>query len=79
MSRAAREALASIIAFTSVEDYPGERWHAGTVNLDLIEQLAAARARELFRCRYANVQPHRGRPTSSPRRRTRTCAARAAG
>jgi glycine hydroxymethyltransferase len=60
MSRAAREALASIIAFTSVEGYPGERWHAGTVNLDEIEDVAAARARELFRCGYANVQPHSG-------------------
>jgi glycine hydroxymethyltransferase len=60
MSRAARQGLASIIAFTSVEGYPGERWHAGTVNLDAIEELAAARARALFRCRYANVQPHSG-------------------
>jgi glycine hydroxymethyltransferase len=60
MSRAARQALASIIAFTSVEGYPGERWHAGTINLDEIEELAAARARELFGCSYANVQPHSG-------------------
>src|SRR5262249_23170546 len=60
MSRAAREALASIIAFTSVEGYPGERWHAGTVNLDEIEDVAAARAREPLRCGYANVPPHSG-------------------
>jgi glycine hydroxymethyltransferase len=60
MSRATREALASIIAFTSVEGYPGERWHAGTVNLDAIEELAARRAEQLFGCRYANVQPHSG-------------------
>jgi glycine hydroxymethyltransferase len=60
MSRAAREGLASLMAFTSVEGYPGERWHAGTVNLDVIEELAASRARQLFRCRYANVQPHSG-------------------
>jgi glycine hydroxymethyltransferase len=60
MSSAAREALASIIAFTSVEGYPGERWHAGTVNLDIIEELAVERARQLFRCSYANVQPHSG-------------------
>jgi glycine hydroxymethyltransferase len=60
MSRATRQAFASIIAFTSVEGYPGERWHAGTVNLDRIEELACARARQLFRCRYANVQPHSG-------------------
>jgi glycine hydroxymethyltransferase len=60
MSRAARQALASIIAFTSVEGYPGERWHAGTINLDEIEELAGSRARELFGCSYANVQPHSG-------------------
>ena len=60
MSRAARQALASIIAFTSVEGYPGARWHAGTVNLDEIEEFAAARARDLFDCSYANVQPHSG-------------------
>jgi glycine hydroxymethyltransferase len=60
MSQAARNALGSLIAFTSVEGYPGERWHAGTVNLDEIEKLATARARALFRCRYANVQPHSG-------------------
>lgn len=60
MSRAARQALASIIAFTSVEGYPGERWHAGTTNLDAIEELAASRARRLFGCGYANVQPHSG-------------------
>jgi glycine hydroxymethyltransferase len=60
MSRAARQAHASIIAFTSVEGYPGERWHAGTINLDEIEDLAVSRARELFGCGYANVQPHSG-------------------
>jgi len=60
MSRAARDALGSLIAFTSVEGYPGERWHAGTVNLDEIEALAVARAQELFGSRYANVQPHSG-------------------
>src|SRR5262245_8271389 len=60
MSRAARQALGSIIAFTSVEGYPSERWHAGTVNLDEIEELAASRARECFGCSYANVQPHSG-------------------
>jgi glycine hydroxymethyltransferase len=60
MSRAARQAFASLIAFTSVEGYPGERWHAGTVNLDLLETLAVERAQEMFGCRYANVQPHSG-------------------
>jgi glycine hydroxymethyltransferase len=60
MSRAARQALGSILSFTSVEGYPGRRFHAGTVNLDAVESLAIERACELFRCRYANLQPHSG-------------------
>ena len=60
MSRAARQALSSILSFTSVEGYPGRRYHAGTINLDAVESLAIERACELFRCRYANLQPHSG-------------------
>jgi glycine hydroxymethyltransferase len=60
MSRAAREALGSILSFTSVEGYPGRRYHAGTINLDAVESLAIERACELFRCSYANLQPHSG-------------------
>jgi glycine hydroxymethyltransferase len=60
MSRAVREAHDSMLAFTSVEGYPGRRWHAGVVNLDEIERLAIARAKRLFGCCYANVQPHSG-------------------
>jgi glycine hydroxymethyltransferase len=60
MSFAARQALGSIFSFTSVEGYPGKRYHAGLVNLDVIETLAIERAKELFQCSYANVQPHSG-------------------
>ncbi|WP_406723643.1 serine hydroxymethyltransferase [Streptomyces sp. GD-15H] len=59
-SRATREAFASIVSFTTIEGYPGRRFHAGMVNLDAIERLAIDRAKQLFGCSYANVQPHSG-------------------
>lgn len=59
-SRATRDAFASMVAFTTVEGYPGRRFHAGMVNLDVVERAAIDRARALFGCRYANVQPHSG-------------------
>ncbi|MEU4566201.1 serine hydroxymethyltransferase [Micromonospora sp. NPDC023956] len=59
-SRATREAFRSIVSFTTIEGYPGKRYHAGMDNLDVIENLARDRAKELFKCRYANVQPHSG-------------------
>lgn len=60
LSASARQALGSIIAFTTVEGYPGRRYHAGVINLDVIESLAIERAKEMFGCCYANVQPHSG-------------------
>jgi glycine hydroxymethyltransferase len=60
MSRAVREAHDSILAFTSVEGYPGKRWHAGVRFLDVIEELAIDRACEAFGCAHANVQLHSG-------------------
>jgi glycine hydroxymethyltransferase len=60
MSAATREAHDSILAFTSVEGYPGRRWLAGAAHLDAIERLAMERACAMFGCRYSNVQPHSG-------------------
>jgi len=60
MSRAARQAMSSIISFTSVEGYPGKRYHAGVANIDEVEQMAIDRAKIAFRCAYANVQPNSG-------------------
>lgn len=60
MSRAVREAHDSVLAFTSVEGYPGRRWLAGAVNLDAIERLAMTRAAAMFGCHFSNVQPHSG-------------------
>lgn len=48
-------------AFTSnvtAEGYPGERFHAGCVNVDEFERLAIQRAKIAFKAKYANVQPH---------------------
>ncbi len=42
------------------EGYPGRRYYGGCVHHDAIEQLARDRAKELFGCAYANVQPHSG-------------------
>src|SRR5690625_4728888 len=42
------------------EGYPGKRFYGGCEHVDVAEQLAIDRARELFDCDYANVQPHSG-------------------
>jgi glycine hydroxymethyltransferase len=59
-SRAARDGLASIMGFTSVEGYPGNRYHAGIKNIDEIESIAIDRAKKMFGAAHANVQPHSG-------------------
>jgi glycine hydroxymethyltransferase len=60
MSRAVFQAHSSVVSLTTVEGYPGKRMHAGMDNLDAIELLAVERARQIFDCGYANVQPHSG-------------------
>jgi glycine hydroxymethyltransferase len=60
MSRAVYQAHSSVVALTTIEGYPGKRMHAGMANMDAIETLATARARQVFGCGYANVQPHSG-------------------
>jgi glycine hydroxymethyltransferase len=60
MSRAVFQAHSSVVALTTIEGYPGKRMHAGMVNMDAIELLAMERAREVFGCGYANLQPHSG-------------------
>src|SRR5205814_4357593 len=42
------------------EGYPGKRYYGGCEFVDIAEQLAIVRARQLFGCDYANVQPHSG-------------------
>ena len=60
VSRATLEALGTAIVNKTVEGYPGTRYYGGAEHADTIEKLAIERARKLFGCTYANVQPHSG-------------------
>jgi glycine hydroxymethyltransferase len=60
VSRAVLDALAHPITNKTLEGYPGHRFHGGGEFVDIIEQAAIDRARELFDCNYVNVQPHSG-------------------
>ncbi|MCJ7605305.1 MAG: serine hydroxymethyltransferase, partial [Dehalococcoidales bacterium] len=59
-SRAVLEAQGSFLTYKYAEGYPGKRYYGGCENMDTIENLAIARARELFKAEHANVQPHSG-------------------
>ncbi|MBO39905.1 MAG: serine hydroxymethyltransferase [Rhodospirillaceae bacterium] len=60
VSNAVLEAAGSIMTNKYAEGYPGRRYYGGCEFVDAAEQLALDRARELFGCAYANVQPHAG-------------------
>jgi glycine hydroxymethyltransferase len=60
VSQAVLDALAHPITNKTLEGYPGHRFHGGGEFVDIIEQAAIDRARELFDCEYVNVQPHSG-------------------
>lgn len=60
VSRAVLDALGHEITNKTLEGYPGNRFHGGGQNVDVIENAAIDRARRLFGCAYANVQPHSG-------------------
>ncbi|NOR46239.1 MAG: aminotransferase class I/II-fold pyridoxal phosphate-dependent enzyme [Candidatus Delongbacteria bacterium] len=60
VSPAVLEALGSIMTNKYAEGYPGKRYYGGCVNVDESETIAIERAKELFKCRWANVQPHSG-------------------
>src|SRR5947207_1732176 len=59
-SRAVLAAQGSQLTNKYAEGYPGKRYYGGCEFVDIAEQLAIDRARQLFRCDYANVQPHSG-------------------
>lgn len=59
-SLAVMEAVGSVLTNKYAEGYPGKRYYGGCEQVDLAEDLARARARELYQCDYANVQPHSG-------------------
>ncbi len=59
-SQAVMEAQGSILTNKYAEGYPGKRYYGGCEFVDHIEQLAIDRAKQLFGCEHANVQPHSG-------------------
>jgi glycine hydroxymethyltransferase len=60
VSRAVLEAQGSVLTNKYAEGYPGRRYYGGCGYVDVAEQLAIDRARQLFDCAFANVQPHSG-------------------
>ncbi|MFZ5609297.1 MAG: serine hydroxymethyltransferase [Pseudomonadota bacterium] len=60
VSRAVLEAQGSVLTNKYAEGYPGRRYYQGCAEVDVAEQLAIDRAKALFGCAFANVQPHSG-------------------
>ena len=60
VSAAVLEAQGSVLTNKYAEGYPGRRYYGGCGEVDVAEQLAIDRARQLFGCGFANVQPHSG-------------------
>src|SRR5271154_181322 len=60
VSAAVLEAPGSILTNKYAEGYPGRRYYGGCQEVDVAEQLAIDRAKELFGAEHANVQPHAG-------------------
>jgi RpiB/LacA/LacB family sugar-phosphate isomerase len=59
-SRAVMEAQGSCLTNKYAEGYPGKRWYGGCEFVDVVEELAIARAKQLFSAEHVNVQPHSG-------------------
>ena len=60
VSEAVMKAQGSVLTNKYAEGYPGKRYYGGCEHVDVVEQLAIDRAKELFGAGYANVQPHSG-------------------
>ena len=60
VSEAVMEAQGSVLTNKYAEGYPGKRYYGGCHNVDIVENLAIARAKELFGADHVNVQPHSG-------------------
>jgi glycine hydroxymethyltransferase len=60
VSRAVLEAQGTVLTNKYAEGYPGRRYYGGCEFVDIAEERAIARARQLFSCEFANVQPHSG-------------------
>ena len=59
-SKAIRDVMSSILVAKYAEGYPGKRYYGGCEFIDQIENYAIEKACELFKCKFANVQPHSG-------------------
>ena len=60
VSPAVLAAMGSILTNKYAEGYPEKRYYGGCENVDVVEHIAIERAKELYHCDYANVQPHSG-------------------
>ncbi len=60
VSKAVLEAQGSVLTNKYAEGYPGKRYYGGCEHVDLSELLAIDRAKKIFKCKFANVQPHSG-------------------
>ena len=60
VSKAVMAAMGSPLTNKYAEGYPGKRYYGGCEYVDVVEKLAIERAKKLFGCEYANVQPHSG-------------------
>ncbi|MBI4232444.1 serine hydroxymethyltransferase [Candidatus Peregrinibacteria bacterium] len=65
VSAAVLEAMGSILTNKYSEGYPGKRYYGGQENIDIIENIAIARAKELFGAEHVNVQPYSGSPANA--------------
>lgn len=64
VSKAVREANASVFTNKYSEGYPGRRYYGGQTYTDIVENIAIDRAKKLFKCKFANVQPLSGAPAN---------------
>lgn len=60
VSPAVMDAMGTHLTNKYAEGYPGKRYYGGCVNVDVVENLARERAKQIFGCEHANVQPHSG-------------------
>ncbi|MCR5775332.1 MAG: serine hydroxymethyltransferase [Lachnospiraceae bacterium] len=60
VSKAVMAAMGSVLTNKYAEGYPGKRYYGGCECVDVVEDIARDRAKKLFNCDYANVQPHSG-------------------
>ena len=67
VSRAVLEAQGSVLTNKYAEGYPGRRYYQGCAPSDAVETLAIERAKALFGCGFANVQPHSGAQANGTR------------